>query len=213
MIGKSKFKSQLQYRLQTDTFSKNFDVEFESKIPKWLGLPPLSKEYGRNLAEGIVVKPMRNIYIEGKGNTLKRPIVKHKHKAFNEKISRMNRKYGKFDGLDGGNKDVLQIEIMLNMINDNRYQSVVSKLGNPSWNSQKKKKRNRKSVALKIDGTNVYVRALVKDVCDDVEGDIGSSVNLWWNKVVLSDRKLSNNIDRRMVEKAIQVILKTKNVN
>jgi len=82
---------------------------------------------------------MKNIYIEGKGKKLKRPIVKHKHKAFNERISSLDRKYGKFDDRKGmKGKDMINIECVLNMINNNRYQSVISKHGDPSWSKNKK---------------------------------------------------------------------------
>ena len=74
-----------------------------TKIPSWLGYT-IIKDYGKNLAEGIVIKPMKNIYIIGKGK-IKRPIVKHKHKSFNERISNLDK-----------NLVNLMIEIMSTML-------------------------------------------------------------------------------------------------
>ena len=109
----------------------HYNYEFKTKIPKWLNLPPLAPEYGDNLAEGIVIKPMKNVYIKGKGGKMKRPIVKHKHQLFNEKISTMDKQFGKFDDRNGTvlkGKDMINTQCLLNMINTNRYQSVISKL-------------------------------------------------------------------------------------
>lgn len=57
-----------------------YPIEFESRIPSLLGLPPLPL---RNLAEGIVIKPVQSIYVEtAKGRF--RPILKKKIPEFAE---------------------------------------------------------------------------------------------------------------------------------
>lgn len=55
-----------------------FPNEFESTIPALLGLPPLAKP---NLAEGVVVKPLRASAIPSRGE---RPVLKRKIAAFSE---------------------------------------------------------------------------------------------------------------------------------
>ena len=188
----------------------HFETEFESLIPRWLGLPALSEEYGVNLAEGIVVKPMKNIYIECKGKQLKRPILKHKHRSFNERISSFNKEYGRFDA---SNSEQIHIQTLLNMINLNRFQSVISKHGRPSSNKQrkskkdkKKKNKNNKNVSGDDDNAQFYAEAIVKDVYEDVLNDTDSAINAWWNTKVTTNGKLSKYIDNKMRHKALGII-------
>ena len=197
----------------------NYNYEFETNIAKWLGLPPLSKEYGKNLAEGIVIKPMKNIYIEGKNGKLKRPIVKHKHKSFNERILNLDKEFGKFDdrqtGKKSGNemkgKDMINTDVLLNMINNNRYQSVVSKYGNPSWNkkSSNKKKKNLNN-DITINGDNFYVKAIVEDVYDDIKNDKQSAIYQWYHKEIIKNDKLIKYIDNKLIERSIQIVMNNK---
>ncbi|WP_315791410.1 RNA ligase family protein [Fischerella sp. JS2] len=57
-----------------------YSIEFESKIPETLGLPKLTFA---NKAEGIVIKPLKTIYLlTSKGNI--RPVIKKKIPVFSE---------------------------------------------------------------------------------------------------------------------------------
>lgn len=57
----------------------NFSPRFESGIPKLLGLPAVSN----NLAEGLVIRPMRTILVPTKKG-MERPIMKNKIPEFSE---------------------------------------------------------------------------------------------------------------------------------
>lgn len=57
----------------------NYNNRFESGIPKMLGLPPIPN----NLAEGIVIRPMRTILVPTKKGA-ERPIIKSKIPEFSE---------------------------------------------------------------------------------------------------------------------------------
>ena len=61
------------------TQAVNFNNRFESGIPKMLGLPSVPN----NLAEGIVIRPMRSILVPTKKG-LERPILKSKIPEFSE---------------------------------------------------------------------------------------------------------------------------------
>lgn len=103
----------------------SFEFKFESTIPKKLGYPPIKG----NIAEGIVIKPMTNIYVESKKGSF-RPILKLKPKEFMED-SRFHQAEKwenevKEEGLS--NYDMLTFEA-LPLITEQRIETAKSKIG------------------------------------------------------------------------------------
>lgn len=85
-----------------------YKLNFNSTIPSKLGI-----EY--NMAEGIIIRPSREIYYKDKNKKLVRYIIKRKHNNFRENI------------IDKHN--LHPCDIILSMINVNRYNSIKSKYG------------------------------------------------------------------------------------
>jgi Rnl2 family RNA ligase len=101
----------------------NYKIEFESTIPQILKLPTLTG----NKAEGVVIKPVKSIYIETKKGNI-RPIVKKKILEFAED-SRFHQA-NKWDY----QKSELDIEALitqeiLKLVTLNRLNNVISKIG------------------------------------------------------------------------------------
>lgn len=116
-----------------------YPVGFDSTIPALLGLPPLPPRHacvaqrdacvGHNPAEGIVIKPMKSIYIETKKGPI-RPIIKKKIAAFAEdKRFHQAQKWptpqthNEYDPLS-----MLKWEIF-NLVTENRLINAISKVG------------------------------------------------------------------------------------
>ena len=105
--------------LKLDSFENilEYNLNFNSKIPKWLGLNKLPD--GTNIAEGIVIKPVQNIYVENKKGEKVRCLIKIKNKKFIEVSEEFDmeeaKKSYKF--------------IFHQLVNQNRFQSVISKIG------------------------------------------------------------------------------------
>ncbi len=58
----------------------NYPNKFQTSIPAKLGLPPLPAE---NFAEGVVIKPLKTLYINSKkGNKIRQEIINFKEKKF-----------------------------------------------------------------------------------------------------------------------------------
>lgn len=114
-----------------------FDVEtFTSTIPALFGLPPLD----RNIAEGVVLKPVRNCFLSG-GD---RVIVKKKSDAFKEVSGLKNMLNHKPKRAEGAasppsplEEDMLRFRpifdfflfISISYVTDNRLRAVISKIG------------------------------------------------------------------------------------
>ena len=105
-----------------------FPLGFDSTIPPKLGLPPLPT----NVAEGIVVKPLKNVQVESKGG-MKRVIFKRKVKNFCERKIRREEK--KKLSLPDTNSQMeytsLKYEILA-LITPQRIVNTISKLGLPN---------------------------------------------------------------------------------
>lgn len=105
----------------------NFPLGFNSTIPPKLGLPPLPT----NVAEGIVVKPLKNVLVECKGST-KRVIFKRKVKNFCERKSRREEKKElSLPYTSQMEYTALKYE-MLALITPQRIVNTISKLGLPN---------------------------------------------------------------------------------
>ena len=115
----------------------SYPLGFESKLPAKFGLPPLDKP---NIAEGIVIKPIKDVFVESKKGP-KRVIFKRKVEGFaevkprgRERVTNGYRKQAEptwMPNNDGQDFELLRYE-MLALIMTQRVVNVVSKLGRPS---------------------------------------------------------------------------------
>ncbi len=102
-----------------------FPLGFNTTIPAKLGLPPLEK----NIAEGIVVKPIKNAVIESRKGP-KRVIFKRKVDGFCERKPRTNKSINCKD--KSFQEDYLLIKYeMFALTTQQRVANVTSKLGRP----------------------------------------------------------------------------------
>lgn len=103
-----------------------YPVGFSTTIPARLGLPPLAEP---NLAEGVVIKPLRALTLDGARGPL-RPVLKKKIAQFAE-----DRRYSaaqKWEAArpDPGTEELARLEwLAYNLITENRLHSAVSKIG------------------------------------------------------------------------------------
>lgn len=111
----------------------SYPLGFESKLPAKFGLPPLDKP---NVAEGIVIKPLKNVVIESK-NGPNRVIFKRKVEDFAEVKSR-RRGYKQAATSTSGNDQDFELlrDEMFARVTTQRVVNVISKLGRPSSPSQ-----------------------------------------------------------------------------
>eukprot|EP00112_Aurelia_sp_Birch-Aquarium-sp1_P014386 Seg3103.1 transcript_id=Seg3103.1/GoldUCD/mRNA.D3Y31 product="RNA-editing ligase 2 mitochondrial" protein_id=Seg3103.1/GoldUCD/D3Y31 len=107
----------------------NYDVIFDTTIPKQLGLPSLPA--GSNKAEGVVVRPMKNILTTSAFGELERVIIKIKAPEFNETWNQTERKKKGAVIDNSGRPDKKMIGVMLQYVTENRMISAVSKIGPP----------------------------------------------------------------------------------
>lgn len=98
-----------------------FDSEFNSKIPGWLGLPELEED---NICEGVVIRPNDDRYLDY-GEEDVRVIIKKKNDKFKEKEKQKKEKV-KIEFTEEENS---WMNIMLEYVNENRLSNVISKIG------------------------------------------------------------------------------------
>ena len=118
----------------------SYPLGFESKLPAKFGLPPLDKP---NVAEGIVIKPMKETILETRKGP-KRVIFKRKVEGFAEVKHRSHEHVanGYKTSAEGGtvwtppDSDTQDYELMryemLALVTTQRVVNVISKLGRPS---------------------------------------------------------------------------------
>ena len=97
-----------------------FDTNFNSKIPEWLGLPPLED----NLCEGVVIRPNDDRYLDY-GEEDVRVIIKKKNDKFKEKEKQKKEKVV----IEFTDEENSWMNIMAEYINENRLMNVISKIG------------------------------------------------------------------------------------
>lgn len=114
LYAKPLFKGTLYECLQ-------YPNEFESYISGWLGLPKIEN----NIAEGIVIKPLVTRFLPDKS----RVIIKNKNPKYEEKIIKKNKIKRPKPELSGKIKN-FQEEVKT-YINQNRLETVISKVGKP----------------------------------------------------------------------------------
>ena len=159
----------------------NYPLGFESKLPAKFGLPALDKP---NVAEGIVIKPIKNAVFDTKKGP-KRVIFKRKVEGFAEVKPRgrngkpWQKKQASGPTTDAGQDFELLKYEMLALITPQRVTNVISKTGRPSMQSSESEK-SKSSKATKQRTTRDgqagggvewkdIVRDLVKDVIEDTE--------------------------------------------
>lgn len=114
-----------------------YPEDFLTRIPSHFGLPPLSES---NKAEGIVIKPFREIILETKKGKI-RPILKKKIRAFSEESC--YHRAEKWESLPFIPQKItieqLQTEASL-CVTENRLHNVISKIG---YSSRQEKSKSR----------------------------------------------------------------------
>ncbi len=137
----------------------DFSLGWDSKIPAALGLPPLPAGV-KNPAEGVVVKPLKNILIQtAKGKSLVRVIFKRKIEGFRE--TKPREKISKPKAATEYNQDyeLVKCEMFL-MVTQQRLMNVISKLGLPDPSTE-----SQREVKVKW---NVILNGLAADVLEEM---------------------------------------------
>jgi Rnl2 family RNA ligase len=102
-----------------------FDTRFNSKVPATLGLPDI----GPNLVEGIVIKPYRNIVVQGAKGEM-RPILKIKNKEFAEEQFHESQAWSyTHEGATATERLLFLVPELRRYITPQRLQSTFSKIG------------------------------------------------------------------------------------
>jgi len=141
-----------------------YSIEFESKIPETLGLPKLTFA---NKAEGIVIKPLKTIYIQTSKGKI-RPVIKKKIPEFAEDSRFHQAKKWSFQQLLPEKRELsIEEELtqeMLALVTPTRLNNVISKLGRISQND--------------INKIQELVAQLMNDILETFHEDYGSIVSL-----------------------------------
>jgi Rnl2 family RNA ligase len=132
-----------------------YPIEFESRVPMRLGLPAIPG----NRAEGVVIKPVKSIYIGGEKGPF-RPAVKRKTEAFVEDARRKPGQAPRGGGLAGE---------LPALFNQERLRSAVSKIGRVRRGDARRRAQLR--------------RMLVEDVLDTLAEDRR------WEALAQADRR------------------------
>jgi Rnl2 family RNA ligase len=106
-------------------------IDFDSTIPALLGLPQLTSS---NKAEGVVIKPVKCIYLDTPKGRI-RPILKRKIAEFAED-SRFHQAT-KWDNQKAYSNEDWLTQAMLALVTENRLLNVISKIGRVSAKDQK----------------------------------------------------------------------------
>eukprot|EP01126_Amoeba_proteus_P055738 TRINITY_DN6941_c0_g1_i4.p2 TRINITY_DN6941_c0_g1~~TRINITY_DN6941_c0_g1_i4.p2 ORF type:complete len:178 (-),score=43.49 TRINITY_DN6941_c0_g1_i4:41-574(-) len=157
----------------TYTDCLEFDVKFESHLPARLGLPKIENNY----AEGIVIKPLKELHVNTKKGTT-RAIVKKKAVEFQEIRYHDAKKPMQERNTDVGPLETLKWEIP-SYVTENRLHNAISKFGSFSCTDK---------VFLK----NLFV-TLVDDVMNDLEENNFSEFQVLVSEDKNSLRELAGN--------------------
>ncbi|KAG2379075.1 hypothetical protein C9374_007713 [Naegleria lovaniensis] len=135
-----------------------FQIKFESKIPKKLGMPSI-KDYS-NYAEGVVIKPLKELTISKKGK-LERAIIKRKIQEFSEKKYEQAQKWtsNQTELSSDHNSSIDNFEFIkyetMSCVTMNRLNNAISKIGLIHKNDKTQ--------------MNQLLNAFVQDVFDEVK--------------------------------------------
>ncbi len=142
---------------------ENYNLEFDSLIPTQLGQEQLLKN--TNIAEGIVIKPIKPYFIKDNNNNV-RCLIKKKHSKFQE-IS---------DSFDLQEAKKSYQYIFSQLVTQNRYQAVISKIGK-----------------LTNENINEVIDDVVEDTWKDFYQDY-SNINLNYDKAFAYSKQLCENL-------------------
>lgn len=189
----------------------SYPLGFESKLPAKFGLPALDKP---NVAEGIVIKPLKNIVLDTQKG-LKRVIFKRKVEGFAEVKSR-GRDYSYKKQTEAWmpnsrhDLELLKYE-MLALITTQRVVNVISKLGRPPLLSLQTDKSKTLAGKQKKQGGSILfehqvewkdiILGLVKDVIEELESEHSE---LW--ALCQGDREKMGEIMREMKEQCTECV-------
>ena len=204
----------------------NYPLGFESKLPAKFGLPPLDKP---NIAEGIVIKPLKDIVLERKKGPT-RVIFKRKVEGFSEvkprgrdRVANGYKKQAKATWTpDSDSQDFESLRYeMLALITTQRVVNVTSKLGRPSIdassptegkestqfqqeNCEPSQTLTESLAAVTVtDGVQWkdIVRGLVKDVIEELESEHSEL----WSSCQRDDKKIGQ-LMQEMREECTQCV-------
>ncbi|KAF0973467.1 hypothetical protein FDP41_008171 [Naegleria fowleri] len=131
-----------------------YNIKFESKIPKKLGMPSIKE--ANNYAEGVVIKPLKEIFISKKGK-LERAIIKRKIQEFSEKKYEQAQKWSSSNATSSdpnSNFEFIKYEA-LSCVTENRLNNAISKIGMINKNDKSQ--------------MNQLLNAFVQDVLDELK--------------------------------------------
>ncbi|EFC39947.1 predicted protein [Naegleria gruberi] len=107
-----------------------YDCNYPTKIPQLFYNLPLV-ESCPNICEGVVIKPIRDMFTKEKGE---RFIIKKKNEAFKEVVQPKKpprpRKKTKKPTFDNESVSTPVFDLIVQYLNDNRLESAISKIGN-----------------------------------------------------------------------------------
>lgn len=164
-------------------YAINHEIKFQSTIPKLLNLP----EIKNNIAEGIIIKPLKNIIVDTKKGK-NRAIIKRKIDEFKE--SDYNKAEKWIESINNNDK-INNINILLYEINAlvtyNRLNNAISKIGIPT-------KTN----------INKISKILLEEIKNDVKFNIEDYHKELWNKLSSNQKKY---IDKEILKLCKQEII------
>lgn len=104
-----------------------FNIRQDSFVPGWLGLPPLT---GKNIMEGIVIKPLQEVEIPGRKGSA-RAILKIKNAEFNEEETFHQAQKWSWKPEMMAENVAMMLEEMKALLTQNRLNNAISKAGAP----------------------------------------------------------------------------------
>jgi Rnl2 family RNA ligase len=150
--------------------------DFNTTIPKELGLPPLEP----NIAEGVVIKPVKTLYF----NNGVRVMLKNKNEKWSE-----NKKYHKsIKQTDKPTEKIIKLqEAIITYVTENRLNNVISKIGEVT-----KKDYGR------------VLGMFNKDIVDDFTKDYHQLLEELDKKEVKSINKSIGNLTMKLVKEKLE---------
>lgn len=151
----------------------NYEIKFQSTIPKIFNLP----EIKNNIAEGIIIKPLKNIIIDtkkGKNRAIiKRKIDKFKESDYN-KAEKWTYSINNYD--KNNNINIILYEVNA-LVTYNRLNNAISKIGIP---------------------TKTNINEISKILLEEIKNDVKINIedHQLWNKLSLNQKK---NIDQEIL--------------
>lgn len=165
-----------------------YNIKFDSKIPKKLKMPPLQEP---NYAEGVVIKPMKEITISKKGK-VERAIIKRKIQEFSEKKYEQAVKWSSNEQSSNptsvNNYDICKYEA-LSCVTSNRLNNVLSKVGIVNKNDKVSMNNLLKLFAQDVYDELKEVMNIDQELNESQRKDLGDEIILECKKVIFEHFK------------------------